>query len=320
MLRLNKKSVLVIGDVMLDKWVYLKALRTSPEANVPIVHAAREFSELGGAGNALRHLSNLSDGAHELVGVVGDDSIGRELTLLSQSESSAIHLIVDPKRKSTLKMRFFLEDLPIFRHDIETIDDLEENIEIELFSQVKKSMPGKNAVLISDYAKGVLTKNLISDIISLARELEIPTISDPGLGRIEFHAGCEVIKPNNREWNLYIKEMGSEQEAFLFLFSRGTKFVVITQGDKGIRIVGREMDVFGTAESVGNLADVTGAGDSVAAILSLLTGAHGLVPEHLPVLNKIGAKTVSAMRTELPKIAELQEIRELKAFFQGTND
>jgi len=74
--RLNEKSVLVIGDVMLDKWVYLEIKRASPEANVPVVCVKNEFSELGGAGNALRHLSNLSKGSHELVTVVGGDSIG----------------------------------------------------------------------------------------------------------------------------------------------------------------------------------------------------------------------------------------------------
>ena len=181
-------------------------------------------------------------------------------------------------------------------------------------------MPGKNAVLISDYAKGVLTKSLILDIISLARDLKIPTISDPGLGRIALHAGCDVIKPNSKEWNLYIQEAGSEQEGLLSLFSKGTKFVVITQGDKGIRIVGKSMDIFGTAENVGDVTDVTGAGDSVAAILSLLTDSGGLVPEHLPVLNRIGAKTVAEIRTELPTIGELKEVEEFKAFFQGNNE
>jgi len=317
---LNKKSVLVIGDVMLDKWVYLEAIRTSPEANVPIVHVEKEFSELGGAGNAFRHLSNLSEGKHELVGVVGNDSIGRKLILHSEADSSAIHLIVDPVRKSTLKERYFLQGQPIFRHDIEDLYDLHSDLELKLFSQIKKSMPGKNAVLISDYAKGVLTKSLILDIILLARELKIPTISDPGLGRIALHAGCDVIKPNSKEWNLYIQEAGSEQEGLLSLFSKGTKFVVITQGDKGIRIVGKSMDIFGTAENVGDVTDVTGAGDSVAAILSLLTDSGGLVPEHLPVLNRIGAKTVAEIRTELPTIGELKEVEEFKAFFQGNNE
>lgn len=319
-MRLTKKSVLVVGDVMVDKWMYLKALRTSPEANVPVVCVEKMFSELGGAGNALRHLSNLSEGEHELVGVIGDDSIGRELILLSQSERSAMHLIVDPSRKTTLKERYSLEGQPIFRLDIEDLHDLNVEIESKLFAQITRSMSGKNAVLISDYAKGVLTKSLISRIILLAKELKIPTISDPGLGRIELHAGCDVIKPNNKEWEIFIKEIGSEQEGFSYLFSKGTKFVVITQGEKGIRIVGETLDVFRSAESVSEFTDVTGAGDSVAAILSLLTDSNGLLPEHLQILNIIGAKTVSEMRTELPFIGELKELGGVEAFLQGNNE
>jgi rfaE bifunctional protein kinase chain/domain len=298
----------------------LEIKRASPEANVPVVCVKNEFSELGGAGNALRHLSNLSKGSHELVTVVGGDSIGEKIDFLLQSGSFVAHLIVDPNRKSTLKERVHLEEQQIFRLDVEDSNELSTEVEFKLFAQIKKSLPGKNAILISDYAKGVLTKRLVSKVILLAKDLGIPIVSDPGLGRIALHAGCDIIKPNNKEWSLFVSEMGSEEKGVLFLFSKGTKFIVITHGDRGIRIIGKGMDVFGGAEKVGVLTDVTGAGDSVAAILSLLVDSTGLVSDYLPVLNRIGAKTVSELRTALPAIGDLKKIDGLQSAYEGRNE
>ncbi len=302
----SKKSVLVIGDVMLDKWVYLKSFRTSPETDAPIVQVEREFTEMGGAGNALRHLVNLSIGSHEFIGVMGQDEAGQELLEISKSIKADTRLIMDVSRKTTLKERYFLDNIPIFRHDRESISDINKHIENELFLAIQKSISTKDSVLLSDYAKGVLGLDLISKVIQLAKSLKKPIISDPGLGRIQMHAGCDTIKPNAHEWHVFVEEMGSEANALSMLFSCGTKSVVVTQGAGGIRLIEKGVDMLSQAENLDIPTDVTGAGDSVAAALSLLVDPDGFDPQLLPILNRVGAQTVSKSRTELPLGIEIE--------------
>lgn len=305
----SKKSVLIVGDVMLDKWVYLQSVRTSPETDAPIVRVDQEFTEMGGAGNALRHLVNLSGGLHEFIGVIGHDSTGQKLLEISNSVEANTRLVVDVKRETTLKERYFLDNIPIYRHDKESTTDIDKQIENEIFLAIQKSMPSKDSVLLSDYAKGVLSLELISRVMSLAKSLKKPIISDPGLGRIHMYAGCETIKPNAKEWHVFVEEMGSETNALSMLFSSGTKSVVVTQGAEGIRLIKKGIDILSLAEYLENATDVTGAGDSVAAALSLLVDSDGLDPESLPVLNKVGGQTVSKSRTELPSRIEMESIR-----------
>ena len=302
----SKKSVLVIGDVMLDKWVYLQSIRTSPETNSPIVRVENEFIEIGGAGNALRHLVNISTGSHEFIGVIGHDTAGQKLLEISNSMEANTHLVIDHKRGTTVKERYFLDNVPIYRHDRESIDDIDKHIEDELFLAIQMSMSSKDSVLLSDYAKGVLSQNLINNIIQLAKSLSKPIISDPGLGRIQIHAGCDIIKPNAKEWNVFVEEMGSEAIAISMLFSKGTKSVVVTQGAGGIRLIEKGIDIVSQAEDITNATDVTGAGDSVAAALSILVDSDGLDPKILPILNSVGGQTVSKSRTELPSGIEME--------------
>lgn len=304
-MQLNKRSVLVVGDVMLDKWVYLQSVRSSPETNVPIVRVENEFIEMGGAGNAVRHLANLSDGSHGLIGVVGADSAGKKLIEVSKSAGASTQLLIDAKRLTTAKDRYFLDNIPIYRHDSEVLDDLDEQIENEILSSIRESISSKDSILLSDYAKGVLSQGLVSRVISLAKSLKIPIISDPGLGRIQIHAGCDIIKPNAKEWFVFVEQMGSETSALSMLFSKGTKSVIITQGSSGIRLVERDIDIFNPAENLMGSTDVTGAGDSVAAALSLLVDSKGFAPELLPILNRIGGQTVAKSRTELPSGIEM---------------
>ena len=161
-------------------------------------------------------------------------------------------------------------------------------------------MSTKDSILLSDYAKGILSQGLVSRVISLAKSLQKPIISDPGLGRIQIHAGCDIIKPNAKEWHVFVNQMGSEVSALSMLFSMGTKSVIITQGAGGIRLVEKEIDIVCRAENLKDSTDVTGAGDSVAAALSLLVDSSGFDPELLPILNRVGGQTVSKPRTELP--------------------
>lgn len=302
----SKKSVLVVGDVMLDKWAYLKSVRKSPETDAPVVQLEKEFMEMGGAGNALRHLANLSTGDHEFIGVIGHDPDGQKLIEISKTIEAQTQLIMDDNRETTVKERYFLDGVPIYRHDRESTTDIDKGIESKIFLKIEKSIISKDAVLLSDYAKGVLSQDLISKVIILAKSLKIPIISDPGLGRIQLHAGCDTIKPNAKEWQVFVDVMGSEARALSMLFSKGTKSVVVTQGARGVRLIEKGIEFQSHVENSNDATDVTGAGDSVAAALSLLVNSSGFEPSLLPILNMVGGQTVSKSRTELPSEIDME--------------
>jgi D-beta-D-heptose 7-phosphate kinase/D-beta-D-heptose 1-phosphate adenosyltransferase len=299
-LEINKKSVLVIGDVMVDKWVYLEKVKLSPEANVPVVRENSAFAQLGGAANAVRHLENLSGSSHELLGLIGDDKAGVTLLDLSLEIDSKVQLITEAARKSTQKIRYFLDESQIFRKDIEDTFEISSETEQNFKKLIAESIDRHDVVLLSDYAKGVVSKNIVSFVIEQCQKVNTPVISDPGFGRLGLFAGCDVIKPNKIEWEYFVTQIGNESDAIEHLIAKGTKFIFVTQGVNGIRLIGRDLDMTKPIEKTVKQVDVTGAGDSVAAAISLLYQTENDLDKLLVKLNQVGASTVSQIRTELP--------------------
>jgi len=292
-------TVLVIGDVMLDKWIYNTKTRISPEANVPIVMESEVKIELGGAANALRYLSKLSSGRHGIISVTGEDIAGSQIQALLGKNKNESLVIRDPTRITTVKERIYIDHQAIFRKDQEIVSDINTFIETRLISEIVKIGSKYSVILLSDYAKGVLTEPILEAIINFSRTHEVPLISDPGLGRLLFYAGCKVIKPNLVEWNHYVKSMGTEDLAKQYLFSKGTEFIVVTLGSQGVRLITESFDIVEKLTVSVKAVDVTGAGDSVAAALSLIVGSKMPLLENLKMLNKIGGFAVSLERTQL---------------------
>lgn len=301
-MKINEKSVLVIGDVMVDEWVYLEKVKLSPEANVPVVRESAAFAQLGGAANAVRHLENLSGKSHELLGLIGDDNAGVTLTDLSLGIDSKVQLVTEAARKSTQKIRYFLDDLQIFRKDVEDTFEISTETENILKKIIAEGIERHNAVLISDYAKGVASKGIVSFLIEQCKKMNKPIISDPGFGRLGLFAGCDVIKPNKMEWDYFVTQIGNENDAVDHLIAKGTRYIFVTQGVNGIRLIGRDLDLIKPIEKTIEQVDVTGAGDSVAAALSLLYQTENNLDKLLIKLNQVGSSTVSQIRTELPTL------------------
>lgn len=300
----DKTRVLVVGDVMLDRWIYTKKTRVSPEAPIPIVEQQEYFAELGGAGNALRHLNNLSSASHFLIGVRGADSSGSEMITLEGLEVGQMNLLVDPLRRTTVKERFFVDGLPIFRRDIEDVSFLHQTMEMKILEEVTHQIEDYEVLLLSDYAKGLLSEPLITSLLSLARDKNKLVVSDPGLGRVACFAGCDVIKPNAKEWQEFVERHQDEHEALAWLFSLGTKYVVVTHGKSGITCFSESDQVLVPPIYQINAVDVTGAGDSVAAMISLIVGSGDVLVNFLDTLNQVGGLTVAQNRTLLPKIKD----------------
>lgn len=296
----NNARVLVIGDVMLDKWAYHTKTRISPEAPVPVVKEENSLSELGGAGNALRHLNFLSHKSHELLTVVGDDQSAQDLQEMANISKFIIHWVQDKSRKTTIKERFFIDGNLMFRKDSEEVEDISFQVESEMTEILKNIAKNFDVILLSDYAKGVLSVNFIKQIREIASGLGIPTVVDPGLGRVHLYEGCTVIKPNLVEWNDYVALTGGEVEGLKLLFDRGTQDILVTQSSKGIRLISPSLDTTLAPRGAIEVVDVTGAGDSLAAALSLLIGEGFPISSCLEILNEIGASTVQQLNTQLP--------------------
>lgn len=296
----TNSRVLVIGDVMLDKWSYHLQTRISPEAPVPVIREESIQFELGGAGNALRHLNYLSTNSHELLTILGNDQTGLQLREISNASKSIVHWVMDTSRITTVKERLFIDGRLIFRKDSEDLSDISANLEAEIVQSIKSIVHNFNVILISDYAKGIFTVNLVKQIQDLAIQYDIPIVTDPGYGRVHIYAGCTVVKPNLSEWNEYVKLVGSEAKGIEFLFAEGTQSILVTQGSQGVRLITPTEDVIELPKEGIEVIDVTGAGDSLAAAISLVIGEGHSLSDNLENLNLIGANTVRHAKTELP--------------------
>lgn len=284
---------------MLDKWSYHLQTRISPEAPVPIIRETASNFEIGGAGNALRHLDALTGYRNRLLTVIGDDNNG---SVVCEVVNTAKHLVdfeIVKSRKTTLKDRFFLDGQLVFRIDEEETADIPLKTEQSLLATFQAQIRNYDVILLSDYAKGLLTQSLIKSVIDISTTQNIPVVTDPGFGRLDIYKGCTAIKPNAAEWDEFVRSFGNEQKGIAYLFHHGTKSLLITQGAGGVRLITKELDILVRPDREVKVVDVTGAGDSVAAALSLLIGSGCSISENLKFLNDIGAKTVENAKTQL---------------------
>ena len=291
--------VLVVGDIMLDTWKYLESYRVSPEADIPIVKTVSETHALGGAGNALRHLNSLSKSRHRLISAIGKDATGSQIKSLIKNDGFDIDLL-EVDRVTTAKIRVSVDGTPVFREDLEELTELDSASEELLLRKIHEVLPEYDVILLSDYAKGLLSKSLASSLLKISRENGKITVVDPGINRIGRYAGFDYIKPNENEWAIYVKTIGDENEAIEKLLAFGTKGILITLGSRGVRYIDNSLRsyVIPTLSKI-EVLDVTGAGDSVAAALSLRVKKSELLMSDIDYLNQVGGKTVSKIRTEL---------------------
>ena len=297
--QVSKSNVLVIGDAMLDTWHYFESYRLSPEANIPIVRKNHAYHAVGGAGNALRHLKSLSDSSHCLIATVGVDFEGllmREVALENGLEIDWVEV----NRITTTKKRMFVDGNPVLREDIEDTSTIDNSYESMIFTKIASAISRFDVLLISDYAKGLLSENLIIKIRALANSALKPLVVDPGVNRIDLYAGYDFIKPNLKEWQIYVESVGDEIIAIQKLIKAGTRGIVITLGPQGIRYINQnfESEIISPDRQI-SAVDVTGAGDSVAAALSLRAGNGSLSNADFRFMNEVGANTVSKIRTEI---------------------
>ncbi len=276
--RLKSARVLCIGDVMLDHYVYGEVERISPEAPIPVLAVARETRTLGGAGNVLRNLGALGVSA-SFVSVVGNDEAGREIErLLAAQDTAEVHLLVQPQRQTTLKTRYIAGNQQLLRADRETAAPLDPPVREDLLRLARELVADHPVVIISDYAKGVLTEGVALEIIKAAGEAGAQVIVDPkGGDPIRYH-GADLLKPNRRELahatGMLVASEDEVVAAARALIERcGLKAVLASLGPEGMILVSRDGGVYVQRSEIREVYDVSGAGDTVVATLAAALAA-----------------------------------------------
>jgi D-beta-D-heptose 7-phosphate kinase/D-beta-D-heptose 1-phosphate adenosyltransferase len=271
--RLSSARVLCIGDVMLDHYVYGEVTRVSPEAPIPVLCVEREMKTLGGAGNVLRNLRALG-AESSFVSVVGNDEAGHEIARLLEAQNGAeLHVLVQPQRTTTVKTRYIAANQQLLRADRESAIPLEPHIREDLLRLVRELVSDHSVVVISDYAKGVLTEGVALEIIRAAREAGARTIVDPKGGDPIRYRGADLLKPNRRELaeatGMPVATDSEIVDASRALIERcGFNAVLASLGADGMVLVAADGTLHVQRAEVREVYDVSGAGDTAVATVA----------------------------------------------------
>ncbi len=291
-------DILVVGDLMIDYYLWGSSNRISPEAPVPVVDIKKETKLLGGAGNVVNNLIAL--GARvSVASVIGDDEVGKELLLMLKKigvDSSLV--VIEDGRKTTQKGRVIASNQQVIRFDSETKTDILKASEDKLLSLISKEINRFDAILISDYAKGVLTKRVLKEIISTAKRASKMVLIDPKGKDYSKYKGATLITPNKKEateaTGIEIKDEESLKRAGFWLKEKlELDYSIITLSEDGMAIFGEQMSKIPTVAK--EVYDVTGAGDSVLSTIGFILASGGDIKVACKIANAAAAVVVGKL-------------------------
>ncbi len=294
----NNQTVLIVGDSMVDAYLWGHVSRISPEAPVPVVSISKRENRLGGAANVALNIVALG-ATPILCGVIGSDGKGESfLELLKESNLSAEGMVIDATRKTTSKTRIISSAHHMLRVDEETTEYLDAASEKAFLEKISSLLNTKkiDVIILEDYNKGVLTEKIISETIAMAKAKNIPITVDPKKANFFLYKGATLFKPNLKEfvegtkidWDVFnldtLKEKAKQFKAELNIDK-----LLITLSEKGALICG-EKEIHIPAE-IRNIADVSGAGDTVIAVASLALSS-GLSDEDIVRISNLAGGLV----------------------------
>ena len=307
--RFTSCRITVVGDVIMDEFLWGRVDRISPEAPVPVVEVERQSHMLGGAGNVVNNIIALG-GQALLCGVVGNDSMGKKLTRIVGKLHNVTHgLVVENRRPTTMKTRVVAHSQQVVRVDREERKPVDEKSIGRILATLKEEINESDAIVVADYGKGVVTRRLMDGIRSLSQDNQFILAVDPTVRNLALYKDVTLITPNNYEAQqmsgVHIEDDQSLRRAGAHLLEElGCQMVLVTQGDKGMTLFegnGQTTQIPTVARKV---FDVSGAGDTVVAAFTLALAA-GLTPGQAAVLanlaagivvGEIGTATVAASR------------------------
>src|SRR6202140_2520931 len=308
-----RQTVLCVGDLMLDEFVYGEVSRISPEAPAPVIAAQRSETNIGGAGNVARNIASL--GARCIfVGLIGDDEAAAKLNKALSHESLIESVLVcDPARPTTRKVRFVSEHFSthMLRADWELAQPAAPDIEQQLIDVVLRLLPRADIVLLSDYAKGVLTARVIRNIIDAARKLGKRVIVDPKSLNFAIYRGATLLTPNRKEFAEATRSRADSENSIAEAAQDAMRLadceaMLVTQSEHGMTLVPRNGEVVHVPAHPVKVRDVSGAGDTVAAVLAVTLAAGADWETALRMANAAAAVAVSKKGTAIVTSAELR--------------
>lgn len=310
--RLPRVRVLCVGDIMLDRFVYGGVKRISPEAPVPVLRTDRSHDAVGGVGNVANNLRALGADV-SLVSIVGEDDEATSLrTLLVANECDAT-LLVDQDRPTSQKTRFIAEGQQMLRVDRESTADISPSLSEELAAAVSARLPTSDVVIVSDYAKGVLTSDVLRSILKQAKQTDTPVFVDPKGGDYARYAGASLLTPNAKELeeisNIPIIDDGTAERACTALMaSHDIGSVLVTRGAQGMTLATRAdgpIEFTHLPAEAREVYDVSGAGDTVIAAIAATSAARATLAEAAHLSNLAAGMVVEKVGTAVVTAAEL---------------
>jgi D-beta-D-heptose 7-phosphate kinase/D-beta-D-heptose 1-phosphate adenosyltransferase len=307
--RLSRASVLVVGDAMLDRYVYGEVTRISPEAPVPILTVTREVAMPGGAGNVVRNLIAL-EAATAFVSVVGDDQAGSDLTgLIGGQQGVEPWLLVQGGRTTTMKTRYIAQGQHLIRADREETIALPEKLAERLIRIASDAMAATSVTVLSDYRKGVLGADVAPRLIAAAKALGRKVIVDPKGTDYSRYKGADVVTPNRRELaeatGLSVdSESGIVAAAQVLLQRHGFGAVLVTRAEDGMSLITNDAIRHYPGEAR-EVFDVSGAGDTVVATLAAALAVDVPVFEAARLANIAGGLVVAKVGTAVARQNDL---------------
>jgi D-beta-D-heptose 7-phosphate kinase / D-beta-D-heptose 1-phosphate adenosyltransferase len=307
------QTVLCVGDLMLDEFVYGEVSRISPEAPAPVIAARRSETNIGGAGNVARNIASL--GAKCIfVGLIGNDAAGAELEVALEKEPLIESVLVtDPSRPTTRKVRFVSEHFRthMLRADWEMTHPAAGETEQQLIDTILPLIPRADVVLLSDYAKGVLTARVIRNVIDAARKLAKVVIVDPKSANFAIYRGATLLTPNRKEFAEATRSRADSNESIAaaapdVMQLADCEAVLVTQSEHGMTLVARGGELIHVPAFPVKVRDVSGAGDTVAAVLAVACGAGAGWEDAIRLASAAAAVAVSKKGTASVTAAELR--------------
>lgn len=315
MIDFRGKRILCLGDVMLDRFQYGRIDRISPEAPVPVVRMTDRQAMLGGAGNVARNIVSLG-GEAVLVGLVGDDAAGREVAaLIAASPGLDDANLRSATRPTVAKTRIIAGHQHVVRLDEEVTEGVSEADAAAARARVSDRLPGCHALVISDYAKGLLSAEVVGHAIAEARRLGLPVLVDPKREDFAFYRGATVLTPNLRELRAAAgaqrPALPAETDADLAAAARALMAgaeagaILVTRSEKGMLLVEAGGGVHAVPAHAREVFDVSGAGDTVIAVVALAVAAGHALPRAMRIANAAAGVVVGKLGTATLDIAEL---------------
>lgn len=307
--------VLVVGDAMLDRFIVGRVTRLSPEAPVPVVAYDHELHRMGGSANVANNVAALG-GSVTLVAVTGTDEGAATLARACREAGIAPALVGDPTRPTTTKVRIVTErNQQVARIDYEVDTEIKDEFEHRVIAEIQKHAQQASAIVISDYLKGCITRAVVQAAVAAAAGRGIPVLVDPKIPHVDYYTGTTVITPNHHEAEIAANmRVRSEDEARgaarLFRDRAQCHSVLMTRGDQGVWLLADDVEGHLPA-AAREVADVTGAGDTVIATLALALAAGATITEAARLANEAAGIVVARFGPATVRVAELMKAMEL---------